>query len=124
MNQKKRKDGQSVNGVGQDVVGEYTKSVRLLPPVGMTYPDLSKYRPYVDHFDLTDAQKDDLLLTVWRIMQSFVDRAFGDDSVQQARRTSQRMGPVRPVIDLLPEDESREDEQNLSGDFKRSTGER
>lgn len=119
MNEKKRKDGPDVSNIGQDVAGEY-KLGRLLPPIGATYPDLSKYRTYVDHFDLTDAQKDDLLLTVWRIMQSFVDRAFGDDSTQQARRSGQRLGPVRPIIDLLSESESTKDEKDLAGDFRRN----
>ena len=47
-------------------------------------PDIEKYRQYVDHFNLSEAQKIDLINTVWRIMQSFTDRAFGIDPVQQA----------------------------------------
>lgn len=45
-------------------------------------PDIEKYRPYVDGFDLTEDQKVELIHTVWHIMESFVDRAFGMDSTQ------------------------------------------
>lgn len=45
-------------------------------------PDTEKYRAYVDGFDLTEERKIELIHTVWRIMQSFADRAFGDDPVQ------------------------------------------
>lgn len=40
------------------------------------------YRQYVDHYDLTEDQKIELLRQVWTIMESFVDRAFGSSSEQ------------------------------------------
>jgi len=46
-------------------------------------PDIEKYHRFVAHFDIPDAQKHELIHIVWRMMQSFTDRAFGDDSVQQ-----------------------------------------
>jgi len=46
-------------------------------------PDIEKYRKYVDHFDIPEAQKIEMIHIVWRMMQSFVERAFGDDPVQQ-----------------------------------------
>lgn len=48
-------------------------------------PDVEKYRRYVDHFDISEKDKVELIHTVWRIMESFVDRAFGLDPVQQQR---------------------------------------
>ena len=48
-------------------------------------PDLQTYRSYVDGFDLTEEQKAELIHTVWSIMESFVDRAFGLHPVQQCR---------------------------------------
>jgi hypothetical protein len=45
-------------------------------------PDIEKYRKYVDQFDLPENHKMELIHIVWRIMESFVDRAFGDDPVQ------------------------------------------
>lgn len=45
--------------------------------------DVDKYRPYVDHFDLSEEQKDELLEAIWSLMESFVDRSFGEDPVQQ-----------------------------------------
>ena len=58
-------------------------------------PDLTKYRAYVDHFDLTQDQKDDLIQTLYAMMQNRVACAFGRDSVQLARNTPD-------VIDLVP----------------------
>lgn len=46
-------------------------------------PDFDKYRSLVAELDLTDEQKDELIQTLWSIMGSFVDRAFGNDPVQQ-----------------------------------------
>lgn len=46
-------------------------------------PDIEKYRKHVDRFDLSEDQKIELIHMVWRIMESFVDRAFGLDPVQQ-----------------------------------------
>ena len=48
-------------------------------------PDLEKYRKHVERFDLSEEQKVELIHTVWTIMESFVDRAFGIDPVQQSR---------------------------------------
>ena len=58
-------------------------------------PDLEKYRRYVAHFDLTQSEKDELIHFIYRSMGGFVDRAFGDDPVQQclaARKTKSAPG--------------------------------
>lgn len=41
--------------------------------------DPAKYRAEVDGFDLTEAQKQELLLTLWSIMRSFVELGFTTD---------------------------------------------
>lgn len=46
-------------------------------------PDIEKYRRFVERFDLAEEAKAELIHTVWRIMESFVDRAFERDPVQQ-----------------------------------------
>lgn len=38
--------------------------------------DAAKYAPYVDDFDITDDQKQELLKTLWAIMRSFVELGF------------------------------------------------
>ena len=70
-------------------------------------PDLARYRPYVSHLDLPEAQEAAMMLAVWRIMQNAVDRAFGHDPVQQCRQVSieDKTSAVdevitQPVIDL------------------------
>lgn len=47
---------------------------------------VDRYRSHVDHFDLSEKAKAELLLAVWHIMSSFVDRAFGSDPVQLSQK--------------------------------------
>lgn len=46
--------------------------------------DLREYLAYLDGTNLTEAQKIELLQTLWSIMSAFVDLAFGTDPVRQA----------------------------------------
>ena len=47
-------------------------------------PDIERYWHHVDHLDMADADKHDLINIVFKAMQSHVDRAFGVDPVQVA----------------------------------------
>lgn len=40
-------------------------------------PDLEKYLPYVEEFDLTRVQQLELIHSIWIVMEAFADRAFG-----------------------------------------------
>jgi hypothetical protein len=46
--------------------------------------DIEKYRKHVEHFDLTDIQKDELIHNVKNIVVNFIDRAFQQDGTQLA----------------------------------------
>lgn len=46
--------------------------------------DLREYLVYLDQTQLSEAQKLELLQTLWSIVSTFVDLAFGTDPVQQA----------------------------------------
>jgi len=46
--------------------------------------DLREYLPCLANTDLSETQKLEMLRTVWSIMSTFVDLAFGADPVQQA----------------------------------------
>ncbi len=80
-------------------------------------PDIEKYRRYVDHFDLSEKQKIDLINTVWRIMQGFVDRAFGIDAVQQAMNDKALENSKRD-IKLIECSKQPKQEKPLSETFK------
>ncbi len=41
--------------------------------------DPDKYRSEVEQFDITEAQKQELLTTLWSIMRSFVELGFSVD---------------------------------------------
>ena len=106
----------------------------------MSDVDLSRYRRHVEHLDLPDEQKDELLLALWRIMESFVDRAFGDDPVQQrgeravsiddgsrarlqAAQDPQENDESRahPVVDSIPSKKT-ETQTGLAGSFRSTSG--
>lgn len=46
--------------------------------------ELEKYRHHIDEFDLTEEQKQELLITLWQIMTQFVDLGFGRDATTLA----------------------------------------
>ncbi len=46
--------------------------------------DLREYLVHLDGMNLSEAQKIELLQTLWPIMSAFVDLAFDTDRVQQA----------------------------------------
>ena len=80
-------------------------------------PDLERYRHHVAHLDIPEEHKTDMMLAVWRMMQNFVDRAFGDDPVQRSgclagNRHAVDEAPALPVIDCptnAPADETLSD---------------
>jgi hypothetical protein len=53
-------------------------------------PDLDKYWPYLDGYDLNDSEKRELIHTLWSMMESFVDSAFGTHPVQQCLKAKAR----------------------------------
>ena len=44
--------------------------------------DLSEFAPYLDGFDLTEAQQQELLQALWSIMSAFADFGFGIEPTQ------------------------------------------
>ena len=63
-------------------------------------PDLEKYRAFLDDYDLSEDQKTELIHSLWGIMESFVDSAFG-------------MHPAQQVISPAQEPDSVSDEEGL-----------
>lgn len=53
-------------------------SEETVPPAALPL-DMANYRDEVDRFDITEAQKQELLLTLWSIMRSFVELGFTAD---------------------------------------------
>jgi hypothetical protein len=71
-------------------------------------PDLDNYRCDVEHFDLTPDQQDELMLIVWRMMESGVDNSF-------------RHQPERPAHALL--DFEAASEAQVQTDFRKELSE-
>lgn len=61
-------------------------------------PDIEKYRPYVDHFDLTESGKQELVNHVWAMMENVIDRAFDSDPSQTAMAAGDR-GIAKRALD-------------------------
>ncbi len=47
-------------------------------------PDLDRYLPYIEDIEMSDKQKQELLASLWTVMQVFVDLGFGVDATQNA----------------------------------------
>lgn len=46
-------------------------------------PDIKKYLPMLDGYDMNHEQKVQFIHDLWHVMESFVDQAFGVHPVQQ-----------------------------------------
>jgi len=66
------------------------------------HPDIEKYLPYLDGFDLSKDEKIEFIHTAWIVSESYLDRALGDDPVQLAlrERTSKRAIESRLMIEF------------------------
>lgn len=85
---RRRKDGgkrvmRTTNG-GHD--GANAPSTASSGPVAAPGFDPERYRRHIDHLDMPEDSKADLLRAVGQIMQNFVDRAFGHDAGQLCRK--------------------------------------
>lgn len=89
--------------------------------------DLEKYRRHVAHLDMPEERKTELLRAIWNIMQNFVDRAFGDDPVQQAlgraggKSEVDAAMPVPAMLELQAEIPDKNNETSLAGAFREGT---
>jgi len=55
-------------------------------------PDMNKYLPMLDDFDMSHEHKIQFIHDLWRIMESFVDRAFGIHPTQQCGKKNSGLG--------------------------------
>lgn len=63
-------------------------------------PDLDKYLHYLDQLECSSEQKIEMMTVVWRIMENFVDRAFGSDPTQQALHVNHKTSGQSPAFGL------------------------
>jgi hypothetical protein len=59
--------------------------------------DLTQFRQYVDHCDLSEEQKTALLEDLWSIVQSFVDEAWGLCPVQYLANDNQQKSGLKTL---------------------------
>lgn len=81
-----------------------------LPALGL---DASKYLPEMGEFEISDAQKIELLQTLWSIMRSFVELGFDMNICEQLLHNGEEFAKESPRDVSLPN--SRAMEQQLSG---------
>jgi hypothetical protein len=67
---------------------------QLIAPAPLAF-DAKRYRFHVEHLDISEARKDELIVAVGQIMRSFVDLAFGDDAAQLARNSGDSRAVAR-----------------------------
>lgn len=61
---------------GRDVTGQELESAPSIPSLDL---DPGRYLGEMDHFEMSEAQKVELLETLWSIMRSFVELGFTVD---------------------------------------------
>ncbi len=67
--------------------------------------DIKKYLHHVENFDLSRAQKEELIRTVWGSMESGADKIFGLHPVQQCRQSvsyNSLQSPVKRIDSKEP----------------------
>jgi len=57
--------------------------------------DPERYRHHIAHMNMSEAAQAELLAVVWRMMETFVDIAFGDDATQLARIAGDKSSAAR-----------------------------
>lgn len=62
--------------------------------------DIEKYRHYVAGFDLSPEEQAELIRTVWMVLESFVDQAYGRHPHQHCRQDLQ-FKDLQDPLDLL-----------------------
>lgn len=84
-------------------------------------PCIDRYRKHVDHFDLSDHQKTELIHIVYHMMENFVERAFGDDDVQKC---IEGRASERAIIEnhVISSEQSASDTNSLSTHFNTKKG--
>lgn len=82
-------------------------------------PNPERYRKHVEHFDLTVTEQNELIHTVYTMMESFADRGLGVDPVQLCidLKSSKGASSDTDVIDLV-----KSEYQSLSQTFNTPKG--
>ena len=91
----------------------------------MSDDDFTAYLHEIAHIDLPLEAKIELLRVLEAIMQSFVDRAFGDDAVQLARKGGDEIQIARDgdsASVVVSEDHNNTGDMTLTDAFKTRAG--
>lgn len=59
--------------------------------------DLKQFLPFVEHCDLTEAQKLELLADLWSIIESFADEAWGLCPTQNFANDNARFSGIKSL---------------------------
>lgn len=62
--------------------------------------DLKQFLPFVEHCDLTEEQKLELLADLWSIMESFADDAWGLSPTHTFANDNERFSRIKPLNTL------------------------
>lgn len=83
--------------------------------------DPARYRHHLAHLDMSEAAQAELLAVIWRIMESAVDRAFGEDAAQLARIARDNRTAMRDrdgVAGVSSDHPTHNDDETLANVFR------
>jgi hypothetical protein len=85
-------------------------------------PDYEDYWADLDGYELSDEEKRQLIHTLWTMMESFVDSAFGVHPVQQAIKARPAGDSNPPRVAIESKKQQPRKQKALSGTFKGKAG--
>lgn len=62
--------------------------------------DVEKYRPFLAEYNLSRQEETKLIQTLWTILESFVDHAYGINPVQQCGKALEHNDLQSPIESL------------------------
>jgi hypothetical protein len=99
------------NSAGTDLRGRFDASAK---PV--VYVDFARYQGFLDHTEMTEAQREEFLKVLWSIIVAFIDLGYGIHPIQEVCGKDLQTGAPSPKAEFNRLGSQQEEEKlNWSG---------
>ena len=83
------------NSAGTDLRGRFDASAK---PV--VYVDFARYQGFLDHTEMTQAQREEFLMEMWKIIVAFIDLGYGIHPMQEVCGKDLQAGAPSPKAEF------------------------